>query len=428
MLNWFGNHKIGILGSANSGKTILLTSLLWHLSNHNTKRFKLNNNAQICDFKLTKSDNHDFNFALHKNTFIQKHCWPSKTVDFSTASCRFSRKDCLCERHLEFVDIPGERVSDILLWQSSSYAEWVERIREFWSENPRINDLMEEYWGKTLQPDIRVSELAKTYKAAMWSMLHYYCPITPSTYYLGTDGQMLGDAYNADPQQTIESRPIWSGGELIPVPAEWKNNRSQEYKEFERIFKSYKKQVLKPLFDEIDDCDNFIFCVDILNILMAGPELLLQNQREFKDFIEYLAPSKFGRWLDRIGNNPPRLAFVATKADMVTSGNKDNLKYLLKDFAESLVASGIKYKHFICAACISTKEMEDVYGQRKLIGRSCDNPQNEIEISIDLPEYWPDNWDGSKFSFPEVIPVISAMRPPEQVNLDNLFEFVIEGK
>ena len=428
MFNWYGNHKIGILGAANSGKTILLTSLLWHLSNHDSERFPLSADARICDFQIQKRKQNAFNFALHKNTFTQKHRWPDKTCDFSVADCRYNRRDHLCERHIKFVDIPGERISDILLWKANSYAEWVDALFDFWEENPRIRDIMHQYWEQAKNTDTTLEQLNILYKNAMWKMLEYYCPITPSTYYLGTDGQMLGDKDNADREKTIQTRPIWDGGELLPVPDTWKNTRQEEYKAFERNFKCYKRQVLKPLFDEINDCDNFIFCVDILNILMSGPELLLQTQQEFKDFIAHLAPSKLGRWVNRIGNNPPRLAFVATKSDMVSSANKDKLDFLLKDFAEPLVASGMKYRRFICSACISTEERCDEQGAIRLIGRDSDAPQNYIELKGDLPEYWPDQWDGGDYIYPEVVPCISATRPPKQNNLNKLFEFIVEDK
>lgn len=428
MFNWLGNHKIGVLGSANSGKTIFLTSLLWHLSQHDSEHFNVGANVSISDFKMKKRRDHNFNFSLHKNTFVQRHGWPDKTSDFAVASCSYSRSDSTFDRQIDFVDIPGERISDILIWTSKSYGEWVERLCEFWQENPRIWEIMERYWGKVQDMTIGMEALAVEYKMVLWAMLDYYCPITPSTYYLGTDGQMLGDEKNSDRREAIYGRPIWSGGELLPISVEWKTCRAEEYAEQEKRFKAYKREVLKPLFDEVDDCDHFVFCVDILNMLMSGPELLLQNQREFKDFIQHLQPAKFFQFINRLGKNPPRLAIVATKADMVTSRNKDRLQYLLKDFAASFPISGIHFKHFICSSCVSTQEMEDAKGKRTLVGNSVDNPEQTVELDLELPEYWPDTWDGGDYALPEVAPRLSAMRPPEQINLDQVFQFIVEDK
>ena len=426
MFNWYGNHKIGILGSSNSGKTILLTSLLWNLSDHDPERFFVGKGTHVSNFRIKKSGDHDFGFARHKNTFIQKHRWPEKTADFSVACCCYDRSGSLCGRQVSFVDIPGERMSDILLWLAGSYSEWVKNLEEFWQDNPHINEIIEPYRKLAREPQSSFGDLADMYKRAMWAMLDTFCPITPSTYYLGTDGQMLGDHNNSDRERAISSRHVWGDKELLPLPPEWLAAHPKHAKMQEKIFRAYKKTVVKPLFSEIDSCDNFIFCVDILNILMSGPGLLLQTQRETKDFIDFLAPGKFVQWMNSIGRNPPRLAFVATKSDMVSGDDKDNLDLLLKDFAHSLMSSGIKYHRFICSACVSTELKECSDGQIKLVGHDRDNPKLEIEVGAKLPELWPDTWDIAQYRFPEVAPVISATRPPKQKNLDKIFEFIVE--
>ena len=73
MFNWYGQQKIGIVGTANSGKTMLLTSLLWNLENHDQDRFGLKGERRICNFHMIGGRDHDFNFQKHKNTMIQKH-------------------------------------------------------------------------------------------------------------------------------------------------------------------------------------------------------------------------------------------------------------------------------------------------------------------------------------------------------------------
>lgn len=427
MLNWYGNHKIGILGSSNSGKTILLTSLLWHLFHHSPERFLVGKGAKITDFNIVKSPRHDFGFMQHKNTFVQKHRWPDKTLDYAVANCSYVRSDHkMLTRNISFVDIPGERVSDILIWTSKKYSEWVERLYDFWKENPQISERIERY--RNLANDIKsdFEQLSVEYKKSMWAMLEMYCPVTPSSYYLGTDGHMLGDSENSDKEYTIINRPIWEKGDLLPLPQEWLKAHPDVEKNQTMLFKDYKRIILKPLFSEIRSCDNFIVCVDILNILMSGQELLFQTQREFKDFINNLAPSKFGKVRDWIGRNPPRLAFVATKSDLVASDYKDNMNLLLKELVEPLERSGIKYRHYICSACVSTKTKQSVSGQKQLVGADRDEPASSIILQGTLPECWPDTWDPYSYRFPEVAPIVSSMHPPQQVNLDKVFEFIVE--
>lgn len=401
--DWYGNHTIGIIGSSNSGKTVFLTSLLWHLQKHSQDRFYLKKGS-VKDFKLHQygDKKHDFNLPLHQNTLTVDHRWPDKTTDYAVADCTYSSKERWWPKHVKFVDIPGERVSDISIWKANNYREWVENLFDSWANNPKFGRIMKPYLELASRNETSLAELAKAYKEAMWSILESYCQITPSTYLLGTDGSQLGDKDNKDRETAIRSRPIWSGGELLPLPESWCEAHLKESSDMVATFKKYKREVLEPLFDEIDDCENFIFCVDIPGILNNGPACLNDTQRTFDDFIEYFAPNIFGRWLHNIGNKP-RLAYVATKSDLVL--NKDNLKKLLMEF--SVGFEGFEVEYFTCSACVSCKEGGDV-------------PFDE----------WPTGWEPGVY-FPEVEPPKhtgdAVARPPRQVNVNKILDFIMEG-
>lgn len=410
--------KIGVLGATNSGKTIFLTSLLWHLSDHAPARFKIGKNGtdEITDCSITDDKKHDFNFEKNKNTFTQSHKWPDKTADFSVVHCKYNRKNSPFEKKISFVDIPGERMSDILMWTSASYSEWVENLMNFWSTNPKISSIVAEYnnWAKDGTANIDI--LDNLYKAALWKMLDVFCPVTPSTYLLDQNGSMLSHVNG--------NRPIWCGGRLLPVPAIWKQRQPKIYKELEQNFKRYKKEVLKPLFDEIYDCDNFIFCVDIQNILMSGPELLIHFREETKKFREVLAPSKFFRFVNKILNKQPRLAWVATKSDMILPDDKDRFEYLLKDLSRAFRPSGVETECFICSSCVSTQVCRDNKNQVWLQALN-DGAGAQAPITTPrLPNGWPNTWNGEDYIFEEIPPRISIVNPPDQYNLDRIFEFI----
>ena len=255
-------------------------------------------------------------------------------------------------------------------------------------------------------------------------MLDNYCQITPSTYYLGTDGSMLGDKNNSDREKAILERRIWDGGDLLPLPEDWGKAHPAEYRKMEKIFHNYRKKVLKPLFREINDCDHFIFCVDIPGILNNGPSCLLHTQLTFRDFIEALAPSRFMQLINFIGRNPPRLAYAATKSDMVS--DPDQLKCLLKDFAGPLNYAGIDPQLFTCSACVSS-EQKSRNGKNVLTGNDSDDPAVIITMPEHLPKEWPNEWNPVDYSFPEIAPKLYAIRPPDQVNLNKIFDFIVEG-
>ena len=188
------------------------------------------------------------------------------------------------------------------------------------------------------------------------------------------------------------------------------------------------------MFKEIETCDHFVFCVDIFNILEAGAscgmQLLQHQQREFREFVQHLAPETFRRIMNRIRlkSARPRLAFIATKADMVSGKNLENLSYLLKDFASPASSfSGIDVGFFTCSACVSTEinqSTEDVICQELYNGK-----YEQLRIEANLPESFPDSSNWPKNIFPKKMkPIIPPSQPPSQKNLDKLLEFLIEDK
>ena len=420
-------RKIGIVGTSNSGKTMLLTSLLWHLENHDPSRFELKNDARICNFRLIPRKEHNFAFHRHKNTMLRESRWPEKSMDFSIAECRFQFSGRLRERQLTFVDIPGERISDILLWKSKDYRAWVDALVNFWESDPAIEQIMKDYREAAARTDSTLPQLAEAYKRALWGMLENFCQVTPSTYFLDTDGSLIKQ--DADKERAIRERPIWKGGELLPLPGSWGKAHPAEYREMEKTFRAYRAQVLKPLFREIDGCDNFIFCVDIPGILNNGPACLMQTQQTFRDLINNLAPSMFMRLVNFLGGTRPRLAYVATKSDLILA--RDRLNDLLEDFARTFNFKGIREAFFVCSACVSS-EMKSRNGKNVLVGRDCDPADDPLDagkllsLPADLPNEWPPNWDRADYNFQEIAPKPgSAIRPPEQFNLNAIFEFIL---
>lgn len=416
MFNWWGNHTIGIIGLGYSGKTVLLTSLLWHLDQYNHEDFP-SKYGPIQNFELIRHNNeHDFKFDLYKNTLVQEHRWPEKTTDYAIADCKyilqemgFFRKSS-SRRHVIFVDIPGERVSDISM-KGKNYREWVEELFHFWDNNPKLKATMESYRKLAEDSKKTLGELITAYKTAMWNMLTVnYCQITPSTYLLGTDGSQLGDENNQDMESAIKFRQIWDCGELLPLPKEWCDAHRSEACEMEKTFKKYNRLVLNPLFKKIDACDNFIFCVDIPGIINCGPACLNYTKQTFKDFIRYLAPNGFMQKLNG-KKHKPRLAYVATKSDMIE--DKDNLEKLLKSFNANI--AGFEEAYFTCSACVSTDSGETLPWD-KWPRFDSGRVRDDWKPGVYFPEVAPPKYTGE-----------SVDAPPMQINLDHIFDFVMEG-
>lgn len=427
MLNWWGNRKIGIVGMDHSGKTMFITSMLCHLAKHDPSKFSLgpNGKAQIKNFQIIVRKDHDFNFEKHRNTLIQQNRWPAKTLDYSIAECRYEQDGRFCDRHLKIVDIPGERLADIKIWQAKNYHAWVESLWQFWENDPNIKKYMSKYMDSARNPDSSLVDLGKEYKTAIWDLMEHYCPITPSTYFLNVDGSMIREKNEEVKKEMIENRHIWNKKDLLPLPKSWFEDHTAEYKEQKKLFYDYKKKVLKPLFREIDDCDHFILCVNIPGILDRGPERMLYEQWLFENFMDELKPSKFIRFRDRCLRNPPRLAFVATQSDRDSSKNHNNLKYLLEQFVlGTKIISGVKAEYFTCSACNSFEDNQN----GDYIGHNLRN-NDEIKKSNcpAIPSAWPndkDGWDKAQQNFPELVPIIKD-RKPRQDGLNIIYEFIV---
>ena len=105
------------------------------------------------------------------------------------------------------------------------------------------------------------------------------------------------------------------------------------------------------------------------------------------------------------GKNQPRLAYLATKSDVVK--DKDNLEKLLKHFNANV--AGFEEAYFTCSACVAS------------------------ETGDSLPFVkWPANgWGEAGVYFSPVPPPKytgeSVDTPPMQINLDRIFDFVVKG-
>ena len=451
----FRTKKIGVLGTMNSGKTVLLTSLLWHLYEFSTENFKIGKkDTEIQDAcPVYKLRGRDFNYEAYQNKFVSQGGWPAKTQDFAIARCTYSRTDSYWERDISFVDIPGERVSDVLIWQADNYADWTRQVERFWSGDENIRRIMDGFIDlrhQLEQSPLSESEswnmLIKEYRKGLIALAHNYSPfITPSTFVLTTDGKTM-DGLS---QEEIEKRPIWSEGSFFPLPEKWRESENKVFEDIyvksEKTFTKYRKEVLKPLYDEINDCDSFIICVDVFNILVSGKSRFYQVKGEINNFFQMIRPGKFSELLIdmqkamnniKIGNKlpsflqvkPPKIAYVATKSDMAISSNsKNNLHKLLQNLVRKVNNSSyVNSKIFTCCAGRTFDYHPD---SDKVVFFS---NKGEVHVSLDkwpeLPSSWK-IWDPVLYRgfLRRGLPMqLEAGMPPQQDNLDKLFDFITE--
>ena len=108
--------RVAVLGTRNSGKTVLLTSWIHHLAAHDDVRLGSKGQAQVRKFERLVDAQGDkvFPYEAYRDALVHHGTWPRKTQDQAHFACRFERTDWSWhDVELHLVDLPGERVADV---------------------------------------------------------------------------------------------------------------------------------------------------------------------------------------------------------------------------------------------------------------------------------------------------------------------------
>lgn len=115
-------RKIGIVGLGNSGKTVLLTSLIDQIKNDRLSGITINDfKKETVQKKIGKEFPHE-----HYRRRLSYREWPEKTGKPLHYRCSFYREDFADGKmplDLEFFDVPGERVADVAI-VGNSFGKW----------------------------------------------------------------------------------------------------------------------------------------------------------------------------------------------------------------------------------------------------------------------------------------------------------------
>jgi uncharacterized protein len=447
--------RVGVVGIYNSGKTVLLTSLVNHLQDHDPDRFPLvDKQTHIRKFTVLAPDPAwtAFNYSGYRDALVNHGKWPAKTTDRSQYVCQFERSDWrFSDCVLKLYDLPGERIADAAM-VGRDFTGWSEKILSLFINESGYRSCTAPYLDAISKPGVATQDLIHAYKLSLANLILSYKPlISPSTFLLDTQGK----AARPDIAENLAGSRFSgsdAGSEFCPLPATLRVAGTEPFEAFSSRYVRYVEDVVEPTILAFKSCTSLVVLIDITMLLAGGVGMYDDNRQIIRDLFDVLSPGEhtlFGplaRGLSKVflphQLRPgwiTRLAFVAPKMDLVHPVDRDRMLLLMKRMVERYASDrdGLVYDFFNLSSIVSTKALPLAdKGPRTLVGmplRDAEGkktpPGSEQRFTVsELPDDWPTEWPAGKFTFPEVYPRMPARKdyPPDQVNVDRLASFVID--
>ncbi len=444
--------RVGVVGLYSAGKTVLLTSLVNHLADHDPDRFAFaGGEATVRKFAPLPPDAGwtQFQYAGFRDALVHAGKWPEKTRDRSMYSCGFERTDWrFSDAIVKLYDLPGERLADAAML-TRDFAEWSDHILGRIRTDTPYRTACAEYLDAVGVRSASETDILRTYRLALARLILAFKPlISPSTFLLDTAG---GLAKPDTPEALAAARVcgLDAANQFAPLPPEARAARPELAVQFALRYERYKAEVAVPFLGALRSCHSLVVLVDVTMLLAGGVGMYDDNRQIVRDLFEVLHPGE--STFQAVGRNLSylllprqlrpawvnRVAFVAPKVDLVHPTDRDRVLHLLKRMVGKLAddRDGLRAGFFNCSAVVSAKVLPLTGDERHLIGvpyrgpdgrRIAPGAEQRFRVSA-VPDDWPADWPAGRFSFPEVYPTVPPRKdcPPEQINLEKVFDFVV---
>jgi len=352
--------RLGVTGLSRAGKTVFITSLVANLLNRGRMpQFQAAASGRIETVYLQpQPDDTVPRFAYENHlaalTSKQPH-WPNGTQRISELRLSMKvRPTGLLSGlqgprtvHLDIVDYPGEWLLDLSL-MDKDFATWSAEVLARISGRP-----MADAFASVLDacdPSNRFEEpQAQTLAAAFTAHLNAareagFSDCTPGRFLLPGD---------------LEGSPVLT---FAPLPMVDKPARRSMWREFERRFESYKRNVVRPFFrDHFARIDRQIVLVDVLGAIHSGPQAVEDMRRAMAEILGAFRPGR-NSFLTQLfkGRRIDKILFAATKADHLHHQQHPQLtaitQALLRDAQDRAEFSGATTHAMSIAALRTTVE------------------------------------------------------------------------
>lgn len=433
---WFlqSRHRFSITGLSRSGKSMLFTSLMTVLKYRNEEQYECLPLLRYLPMELVDSmwvepveGLPEFPLDEHIQS-LANGAWPSptETVTGFQLIVRL-RQHSTFKKYLlpytdvvfEFIDYPGEWLTDLPMlgktyvqWSDSACAqqmsepqnrfakEWHHLVASFDFESPPTPTHIQ-----------RLVEAFRTYlitaKSQGISMLQPGSFLIPGT---GFDWQTYG---------------------FTPLPSQVSSDPASPWTQlFSKHFTIFQQQWLATLKEStFREADKQIILVDLFEGLNHSKSHLYQLRETLSNLAESFVYGDPG-WLQRNlfkQRKIAKVAFVATKSDLIPFSQRESLLALLKDISRGATAKldndNIVYEHFLLSAMVATDPGASDNSLRYL-NRDC----RYIEAAFEpLPQSM------QEMPVDEHYPTLFASVPEDYLarilngnGMDRLFQFLLE--
>lgn len=460
---WTGTRRIrvAVMGVKQAGKTVFITALdnyLEYLSLPPLSRRMAKEQLEalagwrIRRFSLRKNTStwRDFDAARYKAELAEMQKWPDVTLEPAVLTYEIDLvKEGEKSRHifLEVLDIPGERVSDIVTMWGHTYVEWSETLFDVHSGTCSRDTLAFRQYVSEVDEALSHGDeqtakvrICDSYRKFLAHQVWNYSPfLTPSEALLDANGKIVEILPSNDSEEEICSK--LHDVTFAPLPTKALKNKGNRriVRAFERAYKRYMEHVgIAGIVKWMSSVDQLYYLVDVLEILHTGGECW----RGVNDQIELALASGFSRhrgskirgFLDLLSmsrNSVSKICAVATQVDRarLTEDNTKNIERLLELLFGTVFAGlprKIDRKFIVCSAVVSTDKAEEGNGDTDVSGTAV--------IDGEVQHSWPTSPVPDQFDFnreyfwPKPDPVFALgrnMKSPEQYHLDEVVREIL---
>ncbi|MDO6475421.1 YcjX family protein [Alteromonas sp. 1_MG-2023] len=433
--DWFTreNHRFTITGLSRSGKSMLFTSLMTILkyrSEHQYQCLPLLKHLPaelvdsmwlepVDDFPLFPIDDHIASLEKGEWPAPTENVYAFKMVVRLKQTGQF-KKYLFPHTHVvfEFIDYPGEWITDLPMagktfaqWSDSALAQQMTDPQRFYAKD----------WHHTLEQfDFDSDPTPEAMLTLTSSYRDYLKQAKKAGIAMLQPGSFLldGSGFN------------WRETGFTPLPAKISSDITHPWtKSFNARFSEFQQDWLKPLrAGTFREADKQIILVDLFEGLNHSKQHLAQLKETLShlaDVFVYGEQDWFSKHVLRkqeIG----KVAFVATKSDLIPDAEKPQLLALLKDVCGGATAKlereDVPYEHFLVSAIQATDE-----GSRPGALRYTNKHKQYVEVQF---EPLPARIKGMSADehYPALYPPVPADYLPRMLNgrgLDKLFQFLL---